>query len=117
VTNTPLQAFVLLNDEAFVEAARVFAERVIKSSPTFEERLGHAFLLAVARKPTEQESKLIRDLFDDTLQEYQVDEMAAKSLLATGDFPQPTDLNPAEHAAWTCVANAILNFDQTLTKD
>ena len=117
VTNTPLQAFVLLNDETYIEAARVFAERIMKSSSSFDERLSHAFLLAVARRPTEQESKLLRELFDDLLSEFQTDEAASGTLLNIGDAPRSKDFVPAEHAAWTCVANAILNFDQTLTKE
>lgn len=116
-TNTPLQAFLLLNDETYIEAARVFAERVMKSHPAFDERLRFAFLLAVARPPSEQESKLLQDLFEDVLSEFQGDVAAANALLAIGDAPRAADLRPEEHAAWTCVANAILNFDQTLTKD
>lgn len=116
-TNTPLQAFLLLNDETYIEAARVFAERVMKSHSAFDERLRYAFLLAVARPPTEQESKLLQELFDEMLSEFQADEAAATALLAIGDAPRAADLLPAEHAAWTCVANAILNFDQTLTKE
>ena len=117
VTNTPLQAYVLLNDETYVEAARVLAGRVMKIAPAFGERLRYAFLLAVARPPTGQEEKLLRDLLEDALKEYQADPGAAGKLLAVGDAAQLADLEPAEHAAWTCVANAILNFDQTLTKD
>lgn len=116
-TNTPLQAFLLLNDETYIEAARVFAERVMKSHSAFDERLCYAFLLAVARPPTEQESKLLQELLDEMLSEFQADEAASTALLAIGDAPRAADLLPAEHAAWTCVANAILNFDQTLTKE
>jgi hypothetical protein len=60
---------------------------------------------------------MLRDLLEDALKEYQADPGAAGKLLAVGDAAQLADLDPAEHAAWTCVANAILNFDQTLTKD
>jgi hypothetical protein len=41
----------------------------------------------------------------------------AAQLLAVGDFPLPEGADAVRLAAWTCVANAILNFDETITKE
>jgi len=117
VTNTPLQAYVLLNDTTHVEAARVLARRVMRAEAGEEGRLRVAFLLALARPPSDWERKAMLGLLADLRAEYQGDRASAKALLAVGDAPGDPGLDPAEHAAWTGVANAILNFDETITRE
>jgi hypothetical protein len=116
-TNTPLQALVTLNDVTYLESARVFAQRVIEETAADpEERIEFAFQVALSRPPSAEELAMMRSLFEDTLNAYRDDTAAAEELVSIGEFPCP-NLDFPEHAAWTCVCNAILNLDETLTKE
>jgi hypothetical protein len=117
VSNTPLQALVLLNDPSHVEAARVFAEKILREGGAgFRARVDWAFARAVARPPTFREAGRLLTLFEQQRTRYQADEAAARALVATGATPVPADLPPAELAAWTAVARTILNLHETITR-
>lgn len=116
-TNTPQQALLLMNDEQFVEAARFFAERILKQGgKTAKERIVFAFRTATARRPDEAELAIFQDVLAKHLREFKSDENAALKLLSVGERPRDESLNVAELAAWTMIANLILNLDETLTK-
>jgi hypothetical protein len=117
-TNTPLQALALLNDTIFVEAARKMAERMINEGggkPV--ERIAHGFRLAVARKPSDAELKILVEGFNYHLARYFNDPEAAAKLLSVGESPRNPNLDPRELAAYTAVSNVILNMDQTITRE
>jgi hypothetical protein len=117
-TNTPLQALVLMNDEQYVEAARHLAERVLADggdNPT--SRLSLAFRLATARAPSENEQKVLLKVFDKHLQHFKSDPDAAVKFLSVGESKRDAKFDPAEYAAYTMVANLILNLDETITKE
>jgi hypothetical protein len=117
LTNTPLQALVLMNDPTYVEAARAFAQRVIiEAGKDDSARLTYAFRLATARKPTGRESGVLRRLLQQRLDGFRKDPRAAAKLIAVGESPRDTRLDPVELAAWTTVTSAILNLDETITK-
>ena len=116
-TNTPLQALVLMNDEQYVEAARHLASRMIHhggSTPT--ERIVFAFRLATSRTPTADEIAVFTRLYDEQRAAYAKNAEAAKKLIRVGDSPPDTTVDPRELAAWSLVANVILNLDETVTK-
>jgi hypothetical protein len=115
-TNTPLQALVLMNDPTYVEAARKLAERIMHEAATPERRIALAFRLATARQPRPAEIGVLKKVHDAQLAVYQQDARAALKLLAVGEAPRDPALDPAELAAWTAVANVILNLDETVTK-
>lgn len=116
-SNTPLQALVLLNDPSHVEAARVLAERIMRmDAATFASRTTWAFERALARPPTDEEIAVLQGLWNGQHRRYGSDEPAARALLATGSRPVPADLPPADLAAWTAVARAILNLHETITR-
>ncbi|MCH2580733.1 MAG: DUF1553 domain-containing protein, partial [Planctomycetes bacterium] len=117
VSNTPQQALVLLNDPVFVEAARVFSERIQRQGgKDFSSRLRFAFRLALQREPAAAETKIFESLFDRHLGLYRADPGAARALVATGDWPVADKLPAAEHAAWTSVARVILNLHELLVR-
>jgi hypothetical protein len=117
-TNTPLQALVTLNDPTFVEAARVFAEKVLKDAPSdADARLTFAFRTAIARAPSAAELRLLKDHYEKNLTRYQVNKDAAAKLVAVGMSPRPANLDIADHAAWTSVCNILLNLDEAITRE
>ncbi len=115
-TNTPLQALTLLNDPVYVEAALSFAKRVVTEKPdaTTDDRIAHAFRLAVAREPGAKEVAVLKALFDAERDAMARTPAAAKQLVK--DFAAPAKVPPAEFAAWYAVCVALLNLDETITK-
>ncbi len=117
-SNTPLAALTLLNDPTFVEAARVFAERIVREGgDTTRSRLDFAFLRAVSRQPDADERRVLGELLASDLAHYQADATAAGELTSTGKAPPAQGLDVAELAAWTSVARAILNLNETITRN
>ena len=117
-TNTPLQALVTLNDPTFVEAARVYAQKVLKEAPADPDgRFTFAFRTALARAPSAPELGLLRVLYEKNLRRYQADKDAAVNLVQVGLSPRPANLDAAEHAAWTSVCNILLNLDEAIMRD
>jgi hypothetical protein len=117
VSNTPLQALVLLNDPNFVEAARVFGQNILRhGGRTFEKRLDWAYRKALARPPTAEESKLLARLYQAQLERYRRDAAAAKEFVEVGNRPGARTIRVAELAAWTSLAHALLNLHETITR-
>jgi hypothetical protein len=118
VTNTPLQALVTLNDPTYVEAARAMAGRTLREGgQNVSGRIAFVFQLALSRKPSAQETKVLRDLLSLQLANYRKDKQAASELLHVGESKVDDKLDQSELAAWTMVASAILNLDETVTKE
>ena len=117
-TNTPLQAFVTMNDPQWVEAARKLAERAIKAAPTVEARLDFLARTALARPLQESERAVLhrsRETFRARLgTESAADDVAG--LLSVGESPVDPSLSAVEVAEWTLVASQFLNLDEFLTK-
>ena len=116
-TNTPLQALVLMNDPTYVEAARKLAERILlEGGTTTEERITFAFRLTTARRPTQRELAVLHHVFEQQHARFVADPAAATKLLSVGESPRNEQLPAHELAAWTAVANVILNLDEVVTK-
>lgn len=115
-TNTPLQALVLWNDEQFVEAARLLAERTLLSPGSRDERLASMFQRCTGRSPNGDELALLASCLEDFQSRYDGAPDEAPLLLQTGVAPQDMTLDPAELAAWTMVASAALNLHATITQ-
>ncbi|HEU4694415.1 MAG TPA: DUF1553 domain-containing protein [Vicinamibacterales bacterium] len=118
LTNTPLQALDLMNDVTFVEAARVFAERVMKeggTSPT--ERIAYAFRMATARTPQRAEAAVLEDAFVDNLELFKSKPDAAVKYVSHGEYPRDTKLDVSELAAYTSVTSLILNLNEVVMKE
>jgi hypothetical protein len=116
-TDTPLQALMMLNDPQYVECARAMAERAMREGgSTPEERVAYLFRLATARMPDAKEAAELLANYKDQLAEYTRDVDAAKKLIAVGETKPDAKVNPSELAAWTMVANLILNLDEVISK-
>lgn len=117
-TNTPLQALVTLNDPVYVEAARVFGQRVMQEGgETLPLKLAYAFRLCVARPPREQELQVLEKIYAAQLGKYQADTKAAEALVNNGSAARPPQLPVPELAAWTSVGNVLLNLDETISRE
>jgi hypothetical protein len=117
-TNTPLQALVLLNDPTYLEAARLLAERVIRQAgKDSAKRASLAFQLATSPKPDKQELVVLVKLARQGTETFAHDGKRAGELLQNGEAPPDPKIDKAELAAWTTVASAILNLDETITKE
>lgn len=113
-TNTPLQAYVLLNDVQFVEAARVMAQRHLLPETPFRNALIPIHMALTGREPTPREEGLYADLYHDRRQHFQSHPEAAQALLSQGATPLDTAGDPNSIAAMTLVVQLILNGDATV---
>ncbi|MDX1980854.1 MAG: PSD1 and planctomycete cytochrome C domain-containing protein [Bryobacteraceae bacterium] len=116
-SSTPLQALALLNDETYVEAARVLAARMIsEGGSTPAERVNYAFRRTTLRPPRPEEMNVLTAGLERRMVEYRKDPRAAEALLKAGESPRPGRIDPVELAAYTTVASVILNLDEVVTK-
>ncbi len=116
-TNTPLAALALMNDEQFIEAARGVGQRIMKEGgSTEEDRAAFAFRLVTARRPGDAELAVVLKVYRTALAAYVANEKATTELLTVGDSGPDSSLTASQLAAWTMVANMLLNLDETITK-
>ncbi|MCE9557863.1 MAG: DUF1553 domain-containing protein, partial [Armatimonadetes bacterium] len=115
-TDTPLQALAALNETAFLEASRLMALRVLRSSPGDSARIWKAFEFALSRKPQPWESALIAKSLVRYRLRYEASLADAGKLLAVGDAPQSKEISATEQAAWMIVCSSLMNTDEFLTQ-
>jgi hypothetical protein len=107
-----------MNDVQHVEAARALAARSLAASATDDAgRIDWLFEAVLAREPEPAEVKLVADSLVAHRERYKADAAAAGKLVRIGDSQPPAHVEPAELAAWTLVANTILNLDEALTRN
>lgn len=116
-TNTPLQALVTLNDPQFVEAARAFGQRIVKSASSPAERAAFALKVALGRPATERETGLLVNLASAQRQRFESAPAKSAALLAVGESQRDGLIPAAEHAAWMVVASTVMNMDEFLMKN
>ncbi|MDA0835029.1 MAG: DUF1553 domain-containing protein [Planctomycetota bacterium] len=117
-TNSPLQSLTLMNDITFVEAARVFAERLMLIP--FENdamRVTHAFRMVTSRQPDDVELQILIGALSRFRNEYHADLPAAEKLVSIGEASRNTSLDIAEHAAMTALSSLLLNLDEALNRE
>ncbi|MEX0703325.1 MAG: DUF1553 domain-containing protein [Planctomycetales bacterium] len=116
-TNTPLQALVLMNEVQFVESARRLARRTMQEGgATPEERIAWMFELVTGRPAASDESAILLAALQGNLEEYRSNPDAAAKLVQVGDSQPDAALPREDLAAWTLLANAVLNLDEVVTK-
>ncbi len=116
-TNTPLAALVTLNDPVYIEAAQALARATVtEGGATLEERATYAFRSTLVRPPKPAELQRILSLYHSELTYYRENSEDAKLLATEGLGEAPSELDIHELAAWTVVANVLMNLDEALTK-
>ena len=117
-SNTPKSALALLNSPTFVEAARVFAERILREGGTRDRsRITWSWQTALCRSPDEREIEALSGLLATNRNQYRTALTAAAGLLDVGQFPLGAQIENDELAAWTAVARAILNLHEFTTRN
>ncbi len=116
-TNTPLQSLVTLNDPVYVEAAQSLARRIVREGGSkIESRARFGLRLCLCRPPRPDQVQPLVNLYSTEHERYSRNHDAALALATDPLGPLPPDMDPAELAAWTAVANVLLNLDAVLTK-
>jgi hypothetical protein len=115
--NTPLQALQLMNDVQHYEAARAFAERLMKGAASPEDRIALAYRTVLSRRPTAEETAAVSELFQKQLAKYQAAPAEAKKAITFGESKPDPALNEPELAAWALVCNLILNLDEAVVRN
>ncbi|MCE2813323.1 MAG: DUF1553 domain-containing protein [Planctomycetaceae bacterium] len=117
-TNTPLQALVLLNDPTYIEAARVFASDVLKSGGNDQlARLNYAYRKALARDIRPEEVPAMQELLELARSDFAEDANRIDAYLSVGTVGISGETPKLELAVWTVACSAILNLDETITKN
>ncbi len=116
-SNTPLQSLALLNDPTYVEAARVFADRIMDCpKESVADRVSWAFEEAVCRPPKSSEKRILSELYQASLNRFNDDEDSTEALLNVGEILEGREEHRGERAAWTMVSRAILNLHELITR-
>lgn len=115
-TNTPLQAFVMLNDPVFIETHQAMARRIVREAKSPAERLNLMFRICLSRAPTVTESTALMQLHAESLMTYQKDIAAATKMATEPLGPVEAGADVTELAAWTAVANVVMNLDEFLMR-
>jgi len=117
-TNTPLQALTTLNEKTFVEAAQALGLRVMKEGgPDNRSRASFAFRLCTGRPPMDAELKPLLKFWDEQYRHFEENTAAAVQVASQSTTNPPPDVNLHKAATWAMVSRALLNLDETITKE
>jgi hypothetical protein len=115
-TNTPLQAFIMMNDPTVLEASRVLAQHLLLDQKTIEEKIAQAFRIIICRKVSTKEMAILTDYYSEQLQLFREKKLNALKTLTIGDSPINKTLNLDESAALMKVVNTIYNMEEAITR-
>ena len=116
-TNTPLQALLLMNDPQYVEAARHLAEVTLSNSAGEDQRIRYMFRRALLREPQLDELAVLQETLQNSLAEFNAGPENAKALVKIGENAASEQWNAAELAAYTMLANLIMNMDEFVSRN
>jgi len=117
-SNTPLQALQLMNDIQYVEAARVLAETVLSdSSVSIDNRIDRIFQMSLSRVPTTTERDAMATALNKFQTRFQENVEDAKKLVYVGEKPTNSTIPVQDLAAYTLLANLVLNLDETVNRN
>lgn len=118
LSDTPLQSLDLLNDPIYVEAARVFAEGVLRQGgPTLNGQLTWAFARAFGRAPDADERRTLTTLHANSVARFEQSPDEARRLITAGEYRVPSDIAPVRLAAMTTVTRVVLNLHELITRN
>jgi hypothetical protein len=112
VTNTPLQALVMMNDPTVLEASRVLAQNLFSG----QERISIAFRRIICRNPTAKELNLLEEYYAGQLQLFNQHKLNAATILKAGEYPLNQSVDQNQLAALMKTVNMIYNMDEAIIK-
>lgn len=115
-TNTPLQALNMMNDPAMLEAARVFAQKLVLQNKTAAENISMAFKTIICRKASNKEIKILEDYYDDQLAVFAKTKTAVDKIITVGEYPQEEKADKIKTAALMRVISTIYNMEEAIIK-
>jgi hypothetical protein len=116
-TNTPLQALVTLNDPVYIEAAQALARRILKDGGAkVQSQVRHGFRLCLLRDPSQRELDRLINLQQQAQERFATAPKEARIFATDPLGPPPPGIAIESLAAWTLVANVLLNLDEFLVK-
>ena len=115
LTNTPLQAFVVMNDPQFIEASRQLADHAIQHGEALDERANWISQRLLSRTLEDDELKIIETTYNKALEKFNATPEQAEKLVSIGES-KPKSTEQPVLASWTLIASQILNMDETLNK-
>lgn len=117
-SNTPMQALQLMNDVQHVEAARAFAQRILfEGGDSPEQRIQWAWRCVTSRFPTADELDIATSSLRQQRSIFKAAPEKAKELIAYGESKPSPELDTVDLAAYTLLANMLLNLDEVVTKN
>jgi mono/diheme cytochrome c family protein len=117
-SNTPLQALQLLNDVQHFEAARKLAERmIVEGGKSPADRIRFGYRVVLAREPEALEADIVATALGQFAERYQKDPSAAAKAVRVGEAPVRPGMSEPELAAYTLIANLLLNLDETVMRN
>jgi hypothetical protein len=111
-TNTPLQALVTLNDDAYLEMSRNFAYKMQEIGTDLKQQINKGYELALYRPITPDKLAVLIKLYNESLQKFKKDKDRTCEMIG-----EDNEHNNPETAALVVVANAMLNLDEVITKN
>ena len=115
-TNTPLQALIVLNDPAILEASRVFAERLMMEKSATDEKIRNAFKSIVCRDASPREFEILAKYYQDELRNFNQSPQKAERLVQSGEFPNANIKDIVSLASLMQVIHTIYNMEESITK-
>lgn len=115
-TNTPLQALIMMNDPAVLEASRVLAQQLLTEKSTAEEKIMKAFRLIICRQPSATEKKILKEYYDEQLQLFQQNKLNAAVTIKVGEYPFNKQVDAKQLAAVMKTVNTIYNMEEAIVK-
>jgi hypothetical protein len=115
-TNTPLQALIMMNDPAVLEASRVLAQQLLSEQSTAEEKINKAFRLIICRQPSAKEKTLLKEYYDEQLQLFQQNKLNAAVTIKVGEYPFNKQLDEKQVAAVMKMISTIYNMEEAIVK-
>jgi len=115
-TNTPLQALIMLNDPAVLEASRVLAEQMTERKLSTEDKVRELFRRIVCRMPDDKEVDLLVGYYNSEMVKFSKNNKKAEKVLNVGDFAHGKGVKKDQAAALMRVISTIYNMEETITK-
>lgn len=116
ITSTPLQALMIMNDPAVLEASRVLSQKLLEKKITVDVMITSAFHRIICRMPDKKEMSLLKNYYNEQLTAFQNKKLDAAATINVGEYKMDKNLDKNNTAALMKVISAIYNMEEAITK-